>query len=85
MEEERKIPLYYCNIMQLEASDYDFNFKFGIKKKRNEPVSEEDFDFSVIMSPQHAKRLLMALNDVLVKYENAFGPINIKDAPTEKE
>jgi hypothetical protein len=27
----------------------------------------------------------MALNDVLVKYENAFGPINIKDAPTEKE
>lgn len=32
----------------------------------------------VIMSPEHAKRLLMALQDNVSKYENAFGTIEMK-------
>lgn len=32
----------------------------------------------VIMSPEHAKRLLMALQDNIAKYENSFGTIEMK-------
>ena len=33
----------------------------------------------IIMSPLHAKRLLMALNDNVQKYESAFGTIPMDD------
>lgn len=32
----------------------------------------------VIMAPEHAKRLLFALQDNVQKYEAAFGPINLQ-------
>ena len=32
----------------------------------------------VIMSPEHAKRLLLALNDNIQKYEKNFGEINLQ-------
>ena len=32
----------------------------------------------VIMSPDHAKRLLLALQDNVAKYENAFGKIELR-------
>ncbi|HBA13534.1 MAG TPA: DUF3467 domain-containing protein [Bacteroidaceae bacterium] len=32
----------------------------------------------VIMSPEHAKRLLLALQDNVAKYENSFGVIEMK-------
>ena len=76
MEEKENVPVYYCNIAQIEVNIYDFNFKFGIKKKRNEPISEEDFDLQIIMSPQHAKSLLEALNQTIKNYEENFGIIN---------
>jgi len=31
----------------------------------------------IIMTPEHAKRLLNALNDNIMKYENQFGPIRL--------
>ena len=31
----------------------------------------------VILAPEHAKRLLIALQDNIAKYENQFGPINL--------
>lgn len=34
----------------------------------------------IIMTPQHVKRLLFALNDNVEKFEAAFGKIEIKDA-----
>lgn len=34
----------------------------------------------IVMAPEHAKRLLMALQDNIIKYEKAFGPIRIPDA-----
>ena len=32
------------------------------------------------MAPEHAKRLLMALNDNIQKYEQNFGKINLPEA-----
>ena len=34
----------------------------------------------VILAPEHAKRLLMALNDNIQKYEQNFGKINLPEA-----
>ncbi len=40
----------------------------------------------IILAPEHAKRLLFALQDNVVKYEKQFGPINIPtpEAPAEE-
>lgn len=35
----------------------------------------------IVMTPEHAKRLLNALQDNIAKYENQFGTINITPAP----
>ena len=35
----------------------------------------------IVLAPEHAKRLLFALQDNIVKYEKAFGPINLPGAP----
>ena len=34
----------------------------------------------IVLAPEHAKRLLFALQDNIVKYEKAFGPINLPGA-----
>lgn len=33
----------------------------------------------IILAPQHAKRLMLALNDNLSKFEDVFGEINLDD------
>ena len=38
----------------------------------------------IILAPEHAKRLLAALQDNIVKYEKEFGPIAIPQ-PAQKE
>ncbi len=35
----------------------------------------------IVLAPQHAKRLLMALGDNVNKYEEHFGDINIEEMP----
>ena len=34
----------------------------------------------IVLAPEHAKRLLFALQDNIQKYEKAFGPINLPGA-----
>jgi hypothetical protein len=35
----------------------------------------------IVLTPEHAKRLMKALADNVKKYEQQFGPINDKDMP----
>ena len=35
----------------------------------------------IVLSPEHAKRLLMALQDNVEKYERLFGPIRMPNEP----
>jgi hypothetical protein len=84
MENENKKPIYYCNVIQIEASNYDFNFNIGIKKNRNKPMCDEDIDFKIIMSPQHAKILLKSLSEVINNYEKMLGNINLGPAQEKK-
>lgn len=39
----------------------------------------------IVLAPEHAKRLLFALQDNIVKYEKAFGPINLPGAEVAEE
>lgn len=34
----------------------------------------------IVLSPQHAKRLMMALSDNIVKFEKNFGPIKMQES-----
>lgn len=43
------------------------------------PVSKPQVCSRVIMSPQHAKRLMMALQENIRKYEASFGVIALPD------
>ena len=38
----------------------------------------------IIMTPEHTKRLMMALIDNVQKYESMFGPISLGDQPKEE-
>ena len=38
----------------------------------------------IVLAPEHAKRLLFALLDNVMKYEKAFGPINLPGAEAQQ-
>ena len=38
----------------------------------------------IVLAPEHAKRLLFALQDTVMKYEKAFGPINLPGAEAQQ-
>lgn len=77
-------PLYYSNIVSIESSNYDLFMHFGIKKDRSIPeLTDNDIDFSVVMSMQHAKALYNVLGDNLRKYEETFGKIIIEPLSNE--
>ena len=38
----------------------------------------------IVMTPEHCKRLLNALNDNISRYEAQFGPIDLGTAPEQK-
>lgn len=77
--ERKNIPLYYSNIVGIEASVFDILLNFGLKKDRSTTdIKKEDIDISIVMSPQHAKALLVALSENINKYEVTFGEIIIE-------
>ena len=59
----------YANFAIITHSSSDFVLDFGVPKATVKS--------RVILAPEHAKRLLMALQDNIVRYENAFGQIKI--------
>ena len=66
----------YANLAIITHSSSDFVLDFarvlpGVPKA---PVKSR-----VIMAPEHAKRLLGALQENIVRYERAFGPIRIPE------
>lgn len=66
----------YSNLVIIAHSNAEFVLDFvrilpGVPKARVKS--------RIIMTPQHAKRLLMALDDNIRKYENQFGEIELKE------
>lgn len=68
----------YSNLAVISHSSSEFIVDFarimpGVKKA---PVKSR-----IILTPEHAKRLLFALQDNLAKYEAQYGKININGKP----
>jgi hypothetical protein len=66
----------YCNLAMIAHSNSEFVIDF-IRLMPGVPKAK--VKSRVIITPEHAQRLLAALKDNIDKYEAAFGKINPKD------
>ena len=68
----------YCNLAIIAHSTSEFILDFatmlpGLPKARVKS--------RVVLTPEHAKRLLMSLQENITRYENTIGKINIPSKP----
>lgn len=74
----KEISHHYTNIAFIEICAFDFKINFGIASQVNGTTDTNiEYNNQVIMSPQHAKALLYALQENITQYETIFGNINI--------
>lgn len=64
----------YSNLAIITHSHSEFIIDFA---RMLPGMPKPDISNRVIMTPEHAKRLLSALMDNISKYEKAFGPIDM--------
>jgi hypothetical protein len=62
----------YCNLAIVNHSDTEFTIDFVFVQPQAPRAKVRS---RVITSPRHAKRLLLALQENLARYERAFGPV----------
>ena len=68
----------YSNLAIISHSHSEFIIDFAT----NLPgLVKPEISSRILMTPEHAKRLLMALNDNISKYEAQFGAIELDGAP----
>lgn len=71
----------YANLAIITHSSSDFVLDFA----RVLPgVTKAQVRSRVILAPEHAKRLLLALQENIVRYEREFGKIQIPNAQTNR-
>jgi len=66
----------YSNLAVISHSSSEFVFDF-IRIMPGTPKA--NVKSRIILAPEHAKRLLVALEDNLRKYESIFGPVKINN------
>ncbi len=79
---QKRIRTVYSNIVRIGHSPYEFMLDFG----QFQPEGKRAFmDVRIIVSPQHAKAILKALNENIAGFEEKYGKIGVKpgDAPEE--
>jgi hypothetical protein len=74
----------YCNSARVARTPSDIQMSLGEvhEGENNKAVIEERL--TVIMSPQHAKRFLAAINKTVTQYENEFGKIAVDPISEQK-
>lgn len=70
----------YSNLAIISHSNSEFIVDFV---KMLPGIPKAKVKSRIILSPQHAKRLLMALNDNIEKFEDNFGPIELHESLPE--
>jgi hypothetical protein len=70
----------YANLAIISHSSSEFILDFV---RMLPGIKQANVKSRVILSPEHAKRLLFALQDNLAKYENQFGKIQLAGTPTK--
>ena len=82
MENERKLDIElpteiakgsYANLAIISHSHSEFIIDFATMLPGLQKAAVSN---RIIMTPEHAKRLMLALQDNIQKYESQFGPIN---------
>ncbi|MCQ2341484.1 MAG: DUF3467 domain-containing protein [Paludibacteraceae bacterium] len=68
----------YSNLAIISHSSSEFIIDFI---RMMPGVKQANVKSRVILTPEHAKKLLFALQDNLDKYEKQFGPIQLNGAP----
>lgn len=72
---------FYANGLELGVSPYDFTFKFLRQSPQDNAAggdnvpSQQNAQFSISMSPTHAKSILAGLLDAVSVYEQTVGKI----------
>ena len=70
----------YANLAIISHSSSEFVLDFV---RMLPGVKQANVKSRIILSPEHAKRLLFALQDNLAKYETQFGKIQISGTPAK--
>ena len=68
----------YSNLAIITHSHSEFVIDFATMLPG---LPKPDISNRIIMTPEHAKRLLSALGDNISKYERQFGEINMETVP----
>ncbi|MGI6232771.1 MAG: DUF3467 domain-containing protein [Prevotella sp.] len=71
----------YANLAMINHSSSEFVIDFAHML----PIAPPQIFSRVIMAPEHAKRLLGALQENIARYEAEFGPIRIPQPQAPKE
>ena len=71
----------YANLAMINHSSSEFVIDFAHML----PIAPPQSFSRVIMAPEHAKRLLFALQENLLRYEKEFGEIKLPTAPQEPQ
>ena len=74
----------YANRVEISSTVYDILFSFyqtfTIKNEDGETISEDKgMKANIVMSPQHAKALMNALNQQINWYEESYGEIKLQN------
>ncbi len=64
--------LVYANWVRLEATPYDISMDFGYRSTENPP---KDFPVHLVMTWEHAKDLLLLLDNAVKQYGENVGAI----------
>jgi hypothetical protein len=71
----------YANSVQVQKSVWDFRLTFGTAYQETvEEITINSFQ-TIYLSPQQAKALCSVLEQNLLQYEQAFGPIALEPRP----
>ena len=68
----------YSNLAIISHSHSEFVIDFATMLPG---LQKPEISNRILMTPEHAKRLLNALNDNIGKYENQFGRIELSGSP----
>ena len=71
----------YANLVLINHSHSDFVIDFA---QALPGMPKPEVASRMIMAPEHAKRLLMALQENVLKYEQAFGRIDLGTAEDQR-
>ena len=75
--DDSKMRSHHPKVLNVSTAQQEISLSFGGDQTRKAPQDDEGYRLSdrIVMSPFTAKRLVTLLNDVILKYEAKYGPL----------